>query len=122
MEATERQLHGTQWADHVLHYCNAQDIQQTRTSIQQRCDRWAEDLDIDIQIQSITELSALPISAIPPDELLIDLRGFLVNTIHEQSKRFSFVPNDLALLFNSFLPDLTRLCAVLDVAPNPAAR
>jgi hypothetical protein len=50
----------------VLHYCNAQDIQQTRTSIQQRCDRWAEDLDIDIRIQSITELSALPISAIPP--------------------------------------------------------
>jgi hypothetical protein len=46
---------------------------------------------------------------LPPDEILLDLRGFLVISIRDQGDELNLSPNDLAGLFNEFSSELIQL-------------
>ena len=56
-----------------------------------------------------------PAYQIPPDEILLDLRGFLATTIRDQGDELNLSPDDLAGLFNDFSSELIQLDRCLDI-------
>ena len=66
-------------------------------------------------VQSVTELLPKPAYQIPPDEILLDLRGFLATTIRDQGDELNLSPDDLAGLFNDFSSELIQMDRCLDI-------
>ena len=112
-------LNGAQWVDHILHYCTVPAIQHLRDRIQDHCDNWSGSADIDVRVQSVSEVLPLPAYQLPPDELLLDLRGFLLRTVRRQGGEFDFLPDDLAALFTKFNSELIQLDRCLDITLDP---
>ena len=123
---TRSHINGAQWTDHVLHYCTDPGVQGIRDKIQACCNRWSAYLDIGVSVQSVTELLPKPAYQIPPDEILLDLRGFLATTIRDQGDELNLSPDDLAGLFNDFSSELIQMDRCLDINnttnQNPEAR
>ena len=74
---------------------------------------------LSLQRQSVSEVLPLPAYQLPPDELLLDLRGFLLRTVRRQGGEFDFLPDDLAALFTKFNSELIQLDRCLDITLDP---
>ena len=99
-----------QWVDHILHYCTVPAIQHLRNRIQGHCDDWSWSIDIDVRVQSVYEV--LQCAGVPASSRrapILDLRGFLLNTVRRQGGEFDFLPDHLAALFTKFNSKLIQL-------------